>query len=100
MLQIQSLFEQLDLTDYEKKPVSQLSGGMQRRVALVRALLTDSELLLLDEPFKGLDSALKQKVMQVTKEFSKERALFLITHEETEAIFFECNIIHLELPFQ
>ena len=100
VLQIQSLFEQLDLTDYEKKPVSQLSGGMQRRVALVRALLTDSELLLLDEPFKGLDSALKQKVMQVTKEFSKERALFLITHEETEAIFFECNIIHLELPFQ
>ena len=99
ILQIQSLFEQLDLTDYENKPVSQLSGGMQRRVALARALLTDSELLLLDEPFKGLDSALKQKVMQVTKEFSKGRALFFITHEETEAVFFECNILWLEPPF-
>lgn len=95
LLQIQSLFQQLDLTDYENKPVSQLSGGMQRRVALARALLTDSELLLLDEPFKGLDSALKQKVMQVTKELSKGRALFLITHEEAEALFFECNIISL-----
>lgn len=95
ILQIQSLFEQLDLTDYENKPVSQLSGGMQRRVALARALLTDSELLLFDEPFKGLDSALKQKVMQVTKDFSKGRALFFITHEEAEALFFECNIISL-----
>ena len=98
MLQIQSLFEQLDLTDYENKPVSQLSGGMQRRVALARALLTESELLLLDEPFKGLDSALKQKVMQVTKAFSKGRTLFLITHDETEAVFFNCNIVQLELP--
>ena len=96
ILQIQSLFEQLDLTDYENKPVSQLSGGMQRRVALARALLTDSELLLLDEPFKGLDSALKEKVMQVTKELSKGRALFLITHEEAEAVFFECNLIQLK----
>ena len=96
VLQIQSLFEQLDLTDYENKPVSQLSGGMQRRVALARALLTNSELLLLDEPFKGLDSVLKQKVMQVTKQFSEGRALFLITHDKAEAVFFECNIIQLE----
>ena len=92
---MESLFQQLDLTDYKNKPVSQLSGGMQRRVALARALLTDSSILLLDEPFKGLDVALKQKVMQVTKEMLKNRTLFLITHEKEEALFFDCNIIEL-----
>ena len=98
ILQIQELFAQMELTDYEGKPVSQLSGGMQRRVALARALLTDSRLLLLDEPFKGLDSALKQKIMQLTKDFQKKRALFLITHDETEAAFFQCRVIHLVPP--
>ena len=93
--QIRLLFAQMELTDYENKPVSSLSGGMQRRVALARALLADSSFLLLDEPFKGLDVALKQNIMKLVKEQLGTRALLLITHEEAEALFFECRVIRL-----
>ena len=93
--QIRLLFAQMELTDYENKPVSSLSGGMQRRVALARALLANSSFLLLDEPFKGLDVALKQNIMKLVKEQLGTRALLLITHDEAEAIFFECRIVRL-----
>ena len=96
--QIKDLFAQMELTDYEGKHTCELSGGMQRRVALARALLSDSNILLLDEPFKGLDQTLKLKIMQLTKDRLQDRALFLITHDESEAAFFDCSIITLESP--
>lgn len=64
----------------------QLSGGMRRRVALARAVAYGGNLLLLDEPFKGLDRALKQQVMDFVLEGGDHAALtLLVTHDREEA---------------
>ena len=78
------------------KPVAELSGGMKRRVAIVRALLSDGELLVLDEPFTGLDAANKQQVMGYVKEKLQGRSALLITHSEAEANALADRVIRME----
>ena len=68
------------------QPVLELSGGMKRRVAILRALLTEHDLLLLDEPFQGLDSAAKAAVITLIRQKSKGKTLVLVTHDKQEAI--------------
>ncbi|MBS0618233.1 MAG: ATP-binding cassette domain-containing protein [Spirochaetes bacterium] len=72
--------------DLEKYPY-QLSGGMQSRVAMGRALVIEPDLLLLDEPFTGLDIGLKKELMwALKKESEKKTALLMITHDLSEAL--------------
>ncbi|MCM1046446.1 MAG: ATP-binding cassette domain-containing protein [Candidatus Gastranaerophilales bacterium] len=62
------------------KPCGQLSGGMKRRVALVRAMEADSECVLLDEPFTGMDAGTKARAERYIKERQKGRILIIATH--------------------
>lgn len=71
--------------------VMELSGGMRRRIALLRALLYDADCVILDEPFKGLDATTKQIVMQYVKEKTAGKTTFLVTHDAAEADFFGGN---------
>jgi NitT/TauT family transport system ATP-binding protein len=66
-------------------PVSQLSGGMRRRVAVVRAMLAESDILFMDEPFKGLDAEMKREVIRFVKKHMDDRTVVLVTHDEEEA---------------
>lgn len=67
------------------QPVREYSGGMKRRVSIARALLYDPQLLLLDEPFKGLDEALRLKIMDEVRERMRGRTVILVTHDPEEA---------------
>lgn len=64
---------------------SALSGGMQRRVAFARALAHQSDVLLLDEPFKGLDVELRSKMIQLLRQQAKVRPILFVTHDPCEA---------------
>ena len=75
-----------------KQNVMELSGGMRRRIALLRALLYDADCVILDEPFKGLDEETKQMVMRYVKEKTTGKTTFLVTHDASEAEFFGRNI--------
>ena len=68
----------------ENKPVSELSGGQKRRVALLRTLLADADILLFDEPLKGLDEALKQQVIGFVKPFVESKIVIWVTHTPEE----------------
>ena len=65
-------------------PVRDLSGGMKRRVAIARAILADSELIIMDEPFKGLDEETRKNVVDFVLQETKGRSLLIITHSPEE----------------
>ena len=71
-----------------------LSGGMARRTALVRALLYESDTLLLDEPFKGLDPETKKTMVCLLKEHLGNRTLVCVTHDAEEAEMLSAHILH------
>lgn len=74
--------EQVELgADADKLP-RQLSGGMQRRVALARALAYGGDFLLLDEPFAGLDNALAERLWHLSAGLYKDKPVVLITHDK------------------
>lgn len=80
-----------------RKPAKELSGGMRRRVALVRALLATYDLLVLDEPFKGLDDKTKDEVIAYTVESTKGKTVVLVTHDMDEASLMHArHVINLE----
>ena len=74
----------LGLGDSLTKPVRTLSGGMKRRVAIARAVLAPGELMILDEPFTGLDKDTKAVVLEYLKTHTQGRTLILVTHAPAE----------------
>lgn len=86
----------LGLGEELKTPVRALSGGMKRRVAIARALCYEGGLLILDEPFKGLDGETRKTVMEVVAGETRGRAVIAVTHDPEEAAFLSENIIRME----
>lgn len=83
--EIQEALEAVGLTGSGEQPVRELSGGMKRRVALLRALYSEWDILFLDEPFKGLDEVTKTQVMRYTKEKCRGKTVIFVTHDRSEA---------------
>lgn len=81
--------------DCPDKPVRELSGGMKRRTALLRALLAEYDILFLDEPFKGLDSDTKQTVLEYCKCVTAGKTVVFVTHDSAECGEFADEIIEL-----
>lgn len=77
------------------KPVRDLSGGQRRTVAIVRALLAEADLLILDEPCTGLDAAVKPRVLDLIGRHLGRRATVLITHDPAEARSLGARIVRL-----
>lgn len=76
--------EAVGLADCIGQPTRELSGGQRRRVAILRGLLADYDLLILDEPFKGLDRETKQLVIEDTQRRCMGKTVLLVTHDPTE----------------
>lgn len=91
------LLKEVQLEGYADSAIQNLSGGQQQRVALARALAMDPKLLLLDEPFSGLDEPLRREMGQLVYRLHKEKGLttLLITHDKREAIEFADRIAFL-----
>lgn len=67
------------------QPVCELSGGMKRRVSVARAMAAESDLILMDEPFTGLDEKTRDQVIDFIKKYRGGRLLVVTTHSEADA---------------
>ena len=88
--QAAAALERMELADAAGQYPAELSGGMQQRVAIARALATDPDLLVLDEPFKGMDEGLRERVLRTVA--GTKTAVLLVTHDEWEAKALGCRI--------
>ena len=70
--------------DQLDKPVSELSGGMRRRTALVRAMLNDGRIIILDEPFAGLDEDNRRRALAFIDKKQNGRTVLLCSHEDDD----------------
>ncbi len=95
MSQAKKLLKEVGLTDIEKEFPDSLSGGMRQRVALVRTLITNPEILLLDEPFSALDYLTKLKLENLVSKLLKSyhKTAILVTHDIGEAISMSDRIL-------
>lgn len=89
------LLEVLGLTDFEKSYPHQLSGGMQQRVGIARALVYDPAILLMDEPFGALDAMTRDQMtvelMRVSSQFGK--TVIFVTHSISEAVLLADRVV-------
>ena len=91
------LFARLGLTEKDAlKYPDELSGGMRQRVAFVRAIVTKPDLLLMDEPFSGLDYDMKEILIGiVTRRVEEGMSVVLVTHDRMEAARMSSKICFL-----
>ena len=74
-----------------QKPVRELSGGMRRRVSILRALLADSDCVIMDEPLRSLDEKTRTKTIDYILKKTEGKTLIFVTHEEQEAVWLKAD---------
>ena len=89
------LLTRLGLAESINTPAADLSGGMRRRTALARALCSEYDLLVLDEPFKGLDDQTRRTAIAIVRKQTEGKTVLLVTHDPTEAKAFGDKIIQV-----
>ena len=77
----------------DSRPVRELSGGQRRRVAILRCALADADVLLFDEPLKGMDEDTVDRVMRYVCPLLGGRTVLWVTHDSSERAFFEDPIV-------
>lgn len=93
---VKELLAALELTEVSKARPGALSGGMQQRLSLARALAFGGDLLLLDEPFSALDEALRSRIAPLIKKASESTLVILVTHSEKDAALLGATVLHCE----
>lgn len=99
---IEEILEKINMKDFKSFFPSGLSGGMKQKISIARALIYGGELLILDEPFKGLDLNIKNKIMRLirSKWLEISGLIIFVTHNIDEAVDFSDEILIVEgLPF-
>lgn len=78
--------EQVSMSEFAGRQISQLSGGQQQRVFLARALAQDSDLYFMDEPFAGVDAVTEDAILKVLHELKEHGKTVVVVHHDLETV--------------
>ncbi|MCL4160188.1 UNVERIFIED_CONTAM: hypothetical protein GTU68_012605 [Idotea baltica] len=78
--------EELDIADLQNRQIGELSGGQQQRTFLARAMAQQADVLLLDEPFVGVDIPTEEKIIAVLRKLSEAGKTLLVVHHDLQAV--------------
>ena len=94
---IEELLEIVELQNFRKVKPSMLSGGQQQRVALIRALVRNPKILLLDEPFSALDASMSQRLQEELLKIHQkfELTTFFVSHNLADVFYLSQYVLHL-----
>ena len=92
---VEKVLKLVELEDFEKKFPWQLSGGMQQRASIARALAFDADILLMDEPFGALDEIVRDYLNEQLLKLwhSTEKTICFVTHSIPEAVYLSTKIV-------
>ncbi|CDZ74504.1 ABC transporter [Peptoniphilus sp. ING2-D1G] len=93
---IMSGLKHLDIMDKAHFPCRNLSGGMKRRVSVLRAIVPDSDIVYMDEPFEGLDEVNKNKLIDYILENKGERTMLIVLHDIDDAKALGARIFNID----
>ncbi len=93
---LRQMLLELDLSGEEGRYPQELSGGMRRRVSCIRAVAANRELYLLDEPFNGLDEALRGQVASWIRKETEGKTLIAVSHQSQDAGLLGGTILRFE----
>lgn len=88
------LLAAMELGGEERNYPDSFSGGMKQRLNIARALAFDSAVILMDEPFKGLDPELRERIIEQVDEYCRSRTVILVTHDRLECEMMRCTRIY------
>lgn len=86
---------EVGLEDMQNIAVLKLSGGMRRRVSIVRAIMADSNVIIMDEPLKGLDEDTKIRVIDYIKDRTVDKTIIITTHSIEEVDMLKATLIEM-----
>ena len=92
---VEDIANRMEISDCLKSYPWQISGGQASRVAIARALVRECDVLLMDEPFKGLDIKLKRQILDTLTHLIKDKTVIFVTHDVEEALVIADRIIVL-----
>ena len=97
---VEDLIELMELTDSTSLYPDELSGGMQQRVSFARALAYKPDILLADEPGRGLDINLKKTLYEIMRIYAKQHdiSVIMVTHEPSDCVTYADEVVVLSKP--
>jgi NitT/TauT family transport system permease protein len=95
---VQGILEELGLSEWRKAYPVRLSGGMQQRVAVARALAIDADIILMDEPFSSLDALTRESVQDMLRSIQRAHhtTIIIVTHSIEEAVYLADSVVVLD----
>ena len=78
--------EQIDMSEFKDRQISELSGGQQQRAFIARALVQEADIYLMDEPFQGVDSTTEKSIVDILKKLKSEGKTLLVVHHDLQTV--------------
>ena len=78
--------EQIDMSEFKDRQISELSGGQQQRAFIARALVQEADIYLMDEPFQGVDSTTEKSIVDILKKLKSEGKTLIVVHHDLQTV--------------